>query len=91
MQNRAILLRSWGRIVGKERGQQELESVATTPNHGRAEYRRLGLLDLSFFLLTYPSLPSLLSLPRVGEQQPEDEHSQCHGGLCWDGHSARGF
>lgn len=66
MQIRAILLRSWGKIVGKERGQQELESIASTPNHGRAGYRRLGLLDLSFSPHLFPlSFPSCLFLMQV--------------------------
>lgn len=73
MQNRAILLRSWGRVVGKERGQQELESVATTPNHGRAGHRRLGFLDLSFSPCLFPlSFPSCLSLVQVSSSLRAD-------------------
>ncbi|XP_059565201.1 membrane-spanning 4-domains subfamily A member 12-like [Myotis daubentonii] len=53
-------------MVGKERGQQELESIASTPIHGRAGYRRLGLLDLSFSPHLFPlSFPSCLSLVQV--------------------------
>lgn len=36
-----------------------------------------------------PSFPSI-STP-AGEDQSGDQHSQRHGGLCRDGHSAHGF
>lgn len=56
LRSRAVLLSSWGRIGGKERSQQELESGATTPGVGGLGVGGLGFWS-SLFLLPLPSPP----------------------------------